>query len=68
VGDVVLGAASGTSALPADHSPNLQSINQAHIRLSVAYSLTAFIRLHAGLGRILGLDPASLWCQAVVAN
>jgi hypothetical protein len=50
LGDAVLGAARETSALPADRSPNLQSTNQARIRLSVVYSLTAFIRLHAVLG------------------
>ena len=46
----VLGAACGTSALPADLSPNLQSISRARVRLSDVYSLTAFIRLHAVLG------------------
>jgi hypothetical protein len=48
----VLGAPCGTSALPADLSPNLQSISHADIRLSAVYSLTAFIRLHALLGTL----------------
>jgi hypothetical protein len=50
----VLGAACGTSALPADLSPNLQSTNRARIRLSTVYSLTAFIRLHDVLGAFIG--------------
>ena len=47
----MLAAACGTSALPADLSPKPQSISQAHIRLFAVYSLTAFIRLDAGVGR-----------------
>jgi hypothetical protein len=49
----VLGAAGGTSALPANLHPNLQSKNRARIRLSAVYSLTAFIRLQTVLGRLL---------------
>jgi hypothetical protein len=48
----VLGAACETSALLADLSSPLQSISRARIRLFDAYSLTAFIRLHAGLARL----------------
>ena len=47
----VLGAPCGASALPANHTPNLQSISRAHIRLSAVYSLTAFIRLQTLVGR-----------------
>jgi len=50
-------AACGTSALPADLSPNLQSTSRSRIRLSVANSLTAFIRLHAVLGARLDAQP-----------
>jgi hypothetical protein len=48
----VLGAASRTSALPANRSPNLQSINHARIRF--------FIWLHAVLGtfQIMGYQPS----------
>jgi hypothetical protein len=55
----VLGAPGGTSALPADLNPDLQSISRADIRLSVVYPLTAFIRLHAVLGGISSLLSAS---------
>jgi hypothetical protein len=47
-------AACETSALLADFNPNLQSISRARIRLSVVYSLTAFIRLCAVLGGLFG--------------
>ena len=52
----VLGAPCGTSALPANLSLNLQSISHTRIRLSVVYPLTAFIRLHAMLGRRRGVS------------
>ena len=56
----VLGAVCGTSALLADHRPNLQSNNRARIRLSAVYPLTAFIRLHAVLGGWPNPEAAAL--------
>jgi hypothetical protein len=56
----VLGAPCGTSALLADLSLNLQSISRARIRLSVAYPLTACIRLHAVLGGVPCLETLTL--------
>jgi hypothetical protein len=57
--DAVLGAACGTIGLLANLSPNLQSISRAHIRLFAVYPLTAFIRLHALVGRQCALQVAS---------
>jgi len=52
----MLGAACGTSALPTDLSPSLQSISRAGIRLFDGYPLTAFIRVQHWVGRLTSGD------------